>query len=111
MKKLIIFFSFIVFFISVNCINPDRNEKVNVTEIKVSNKDKSFIPKIDEFKNVNTLQDKLSRNGIGVLRKWHKDTFGWISYTDYYSFGIVNSNSGMKNNLSWQTFLPSVVIA
>ncbi len=58
-------------------------------------------PKIIAFREVKEVRDKLSKNGIGSLRNWRGDELGWLSSTDYYSFGGNSNLNGMKNNLSY----------
>ncbi|MBS0028248.1 hypothetical protein ACTJJ0_05700 [Chitinophaga sp. 22321] len=57
--------------------------------------------KLTAFKNVEELQDKLSENGIGVLRRWRGDEIGWMSSSDYFSFGLASNDNGMRNNLAY----------
>lgn len=57
--------------------------------------------KLTAFKNVEELQAKLSENGIGVLRRWRGDEIGWMSSSDYFSFGLASNDNGMRNNLAY----------
>ena len=50
---------------------------------------------------VSQVQSKLSSVGIGKLRNWRNDSFGWMSSTSYYSFGSTSSINGMQNNLAY----------
>ena len=53
------------------------------------------------FNEVKKVQSLLSGAGIGTLRQWRNDSFGWISSTPYYSFGSSSSVNGMQNNLAY----------
>lgn len=53
------------------------------------------------FNEVKQTQTILSKVGIGKLRQWKNDSFGWISSTTYYSFGSSSSINGMQNNLAY----------
>ena len=50
---------------------------------------------------VSQVQSKLSSVGIGKLRNWRNDSFGWMSSSSYYSFGSISSVNGMQNNLAY----------
>ena len=53
------------------------------------------------FNEVKQVQSLLSEAGIGELRQWRNDSFGWMSSTQYYSFGSSSSINGMQNNLAY----------
>jgi hypothetical protein len=58
--------------------------------------------KIAAFGDVVQLQKTLSQNGIGELRKWRDDeTGGFVSSSDYFSFGNLVNEYGMQNNLAY----------
>lgn len=57
--------------------------------------------KIPVFNNVTALQDLISQNGIGSLRKWRGDEVGFYSSSDYFSFGGLSSENGMQNNFAY----------
>lgn len=50
---------------------------------------------------MNGLKTVLAKNGIGTLRRWRGDAYGWISASDYYSFGRKSYVNGMQNNLAY----------
>ena len=53
------------------------------------------------FNEVKQVKTMLSKVGIGTLRQWRNDSFGWISSTPYYSFGSSSFVNGMQNNLAY----------
>jgi hypothetical protein len=53
------------------------------------------------FMDVETLQNALSKNGIGSMRKWRGDESGFISSSDYFTFGTQSSENGLQNNLAY----------
>lgn len=55
----------------------------------------------EPFNDVESLKLKIGNNGIGTLRQWRNDGVGWISSTDYYSFGSKSLSNGMQNNLAY----------
>lgn len=59
------------------------------------------IRKCKILNEVSQVQSKLSSVGIGKLRNWRNDSFGWMSSTSYYSFGSTSSINGMQNNLAY----------
>tara|TARA_R110000796_G_scaffold143477_1_gene260039 strand:- start:412 stop:870 length:459 start_codon:yes stop_codon:yes gene_type:complete len=58
-------------------------------------------PKIEIFNNVNELKTVLSKNGIGALRDWRGDELGWLSSSEYFSFGSKSDIKGIRNNLAY----------
>jgi Protein of unknown function DUF262 len=57
------------------------------------------MPKIKIFNFISILQQQLSKNGIGQLSQWKDNYSGYISLTNYYSFG--KPLNGMQNNLAY----------
>jgi hypothetical protein len=65
-------------------------------------KPKVLAGRLKIFNNINLLRSKLSENGIGKLHDWKSDGVdGYMSITDYYSFGEASVRNGMGNNLAY----------
>ena len=43
----------------------------------------------------------LSENGIGRLKEWRYDGYGWIASTNFFDFGKANPNTLMKSNIAY----------
>lgn len=57
--------------------------------------------KLKIFNDISSIRTALNNNDIGSLRPWHNDGLGWISSTDYYSFGTADLNNNLMNNLAY----------
>lgn len=57
--------------------------------------------KIKLFNNVDAVRKLLGNNGIGELRRWRGDELGWMSSSDYYSFGNISDEFNTQNNLAY----------
>ncbi len=58
--------------------------------------------KIGLFNNVIALQDALSKNGIGELRKWRTDeTGGWMSASNYFEIESETNKNSNPSNLAY----------
>ena len=68
---------------------------------QTSNSAPTTTAKVDIFNNVAEVKNILSQNGIGELRKWWTDGYGWMSSTDYYSFGSPSAKNNTQNNLAY----------
>lgn len=95
----------IMFIIFLSCGNKQNNTLVSPPSVN-ENPSTSVIPasveiKLAAFRNVGELRNKLSENGIGELRKWRGDAIGWMSSSEYFSFGSASNDNGMKNNLAY----------
>lgn len=66
-----------------------------------SEENPNLIRKVTLFNDVSAVQKALGQNGIGALRKWRGDELGWMSSSDYYSFGSSSADNGMQNNLAY----------
>jgi len=53
--------------------------------------------KLAQFNNVKDVQKRLSAAGIGELRKWKGDSFGYMSSSPYFSFG----EGGLPDNMAY----------
>lgn len=96
-KTMVVIVSLIIF-ISCNTNNKsiDKEKEIIKKEVQLPNKSK-----IELFNNVNKLESVLSENGIGNVGTWRRDAFGWISGTDYFSFGEHSIKNGMQNNIAY----------
>lgn len=66
------------------------------------NKNNLVNAKIDIFNDVEKTRNKLSNNGIGNLSSWKYDfSGGFLSITNYYSFGEEDVKNGLSNNLAY----------
>jgi hypothetical protein len=92
----------------ITVVEPDYLSTSHIGWIKTENILKSgkkeklpMKSKLEIFNNVNGLKTELAKNGIGTLRKWRGDELGWISSSDYYSFGKESKTNSMQNNLAY----------
>jgi hypothetical protein len=91
---------FLLFASFISCTNeaPQKPAQIAPSPYKPTT---APLPTFDLFRNVSLLQKRLSSNGIGTMRAWRGDEVGWLSSTDYFSFGSPSIENGLQNNLAY----------
>ena len=59
------------------------------------------LPKIEIFRDVDSLITRLSDTEPGNFRPWRYDGYRWISFSDYFYFGSPAGPQGFQNNLAY----------
>lgn len=98
MRTILFMISCIITLTSLGNSNSFRKNFYNQTSLISSG---TPTVKVVVFNDVKKTIKTLSQNGIGQLNNWRGDELGFMSSSDYFSFGSKSSINGMQNNIAY----------